>query len=150
MTFMKKILSTNAPKSVIFIRSALALVFVGEGLQKFLFPAALGVGRFIKIGIPAPEIMAPFVGVVEIAGGILILFGLYTRLASISLIIDMIVAISTTKIAMLFKDGIWAMLHESRVDFTMLLGCIFLLIVGGGISSLDYKLIFSSKENKPE
>jgi uncharacterized membrane protein YphA (DoxX/SURF4 family) len=134
---MKKILSTDAPASVILIRFILALVFVGEGVQKFLFPAALGVGRFIKIGIPAPEIMGPFVGVVEIVFGLLILLGLYTRLAAIPLIIDMIVAISTTKIPMLFKDGIWPMLHESRVDFSMLLGCIFLMIIGAGTFSLD-------------
>jgi len=141
---MNKILSTNAPGSVILIRFILALVFIGEGIQKFLFPAALGVGRFIKIGIPAPEIMAPFVGVVEIVGGLLLLFGLFSRLASIALIIDMLVAISTTKIPMLFKDGIWAMLHESRVDFSMLFGCIFILISGAGIFSIDHFL--SNKE----
>lgn len=135
---IKKVLSTDAPASVVLIRLILALVFVGEGVQKFLFPAALGVGRFIKIGIPAPEIMGPFVGIVEIVFGFLILLGLYTRLAAIPLIIDMIVAISTTKIPMLLKDGIWPMLHESRVDFSMLLGCIFLLIIGAGSFSLDF------------
>lgn len=135
---IKKVLSTDAPALVVLIRLILALVFVGEGVQKFLFPAALGVGRFIKIGIPAPEIMGPFVGIVEIVFGFLILLGLYTRLAAIPLIIDMIVAISTTKIPMLLKDGIWPMLHESRVDFSMLLGCIFLLIIGAGSFSLDF------------
>ncbi len=140
----KKILFTDAPSAVVLVRFLVAMVFVGEGIQKFLFPAALGVGRFVKIGIPAPEIMGPFVGAVEILGGLMILFGFYTRLASIALIIDMIVAISTTKIPMLFKDGIWSMLHESRVDFSMFFGCIFLLIIGAGVSSIDYKL---SKEN---
>jgi len=141
----KKMLSTKAPASVIYVRLFLALVFVSEGIQKFLFPDALGVGRFIKIGVPAPEFIAPFVGVVEIAGGLLILFGILTRFASITLVIDMIVAISTTKIPILFKDGIWTMLHESRVDFSMFLGCIFLLIVGAGKFSLDY---FLSKPGK--
>lgn len=144
---MKKILSTDAPASVILIRFILALVFVGEGVQKFLFPAALGVGRFIKIGIPAPEIMGPFVGTVEIVFGFLILLGLCTRLAAIPLIIDMIVAISTTKIPMLFKDGIWPMLHESRVDFSMLLGCIFVLIIGAGSFSLDFIISKKSVKN---
>ena len=142
---MNKILSTNAPSSIILVRFLIALVFAGEGIQKFLFPQALGTGRFIKIGIPAPEIMAPFVGVVEIAGGLLILFGLFTRFAAIALTINISVAIITTKIPMLFKDGIWPMLHESRVDFSMFFGCIFLLIVGGGLSSIDYKL--SKKKN---
>jgi len=144
----KSLLSTKAPSSVIFIRFLLALVFVGEGIQKFLFPDALGVGRFIKIGIPAPEIMGPFVGAIEIIGGLFILFGILTRFASIALIIDMIVAISTTKIPMLFKDGIWAMLHESRVDFSMFLACIFLLFIGAGKLSLDY-MLSKPKKNVP-
>jgi uncharacterized membrane protein YphA (DoxX/SURF4 family) len=137
---MNKILSTNAPSSIILVRFIISFVFVSEGIQKFLFPQALGAGRFIKIGIPAPEIMAPFVGVVEIAGGLLILLGLFTRLAAIALTINISVAIITTKIPMLFKDGFWSMLHESRVDFSMFLGCIFLLIAGGGLSSLDNML----------
>ena len=137
---MKKLLATNAPATLILVRFLIAMVFVGEGIQKFLFPQARGVGRFINIGIPAPEIMAPFVGFVELAGGLFILLGLFTRFASIALIIDMLVAISTTKIPMLFKDGIWSMLHESRVDFSMFFACIFLLIVGGGLSSIDHNL----------
>lgn len=137
---MNKVLSTNAPSSIILVRFIISLVFVSEGIQKFLFPQALGVGRFIKIGIPAPEIMAPFVGVVEITGGLLILFGLFTRLAAIALTINISVAIITTKIPMLFKDGFWSMLHESRVDFSMFLGCIFLLIAGGGLLSLDHMI----------
>ena len=94
-------------------------------------------GRFIKIGIPVPEIMAPFVGVVEIVCGALVLIGLITRLAAILLIIDMVVATSTTKIPILLEKGFWAMAHEARVDWSMILGSLFLLIVGGGAWSLD-------------
>lgn len=57
-------------------------VFLSEGVQKFLFPDALGVGRFVKIGIPAPQIMAPFDGVFEVGCGVLLLVGLMTRLAT--------------------------------------------------------------------
>ena len=114
-----------------------ACVFLSEGIQKFLFSESLGVGRFIKIGIPLPEIMAPFVGVVEIVCGGLILLGLFTRLASIPLIINMLVAISTTKIPILLEKGFWAMAHEARTDWSMILGLIFLLIVGSGRWSLD-------------
>jgi putative oxidoreductase len=132
-----KLLASDAPRAVILIRLIVGGVFLSEGIQKFLFPAELGVGRFVKIGIPSPEIMAPIVGVVEIAGGILLLAGLLTRLASVPLIIDMIVAISTTKIPILLKSGFWAMAHEARVDYSMILGCIFLLIAGAGAWSLD-------------
>jgi uncharacterized membrane protein YphA (DoxX/SURF4 family) len=121
-----------------------ALVFLSEGIQKFLYPMELGVGRFIKIGIPTPEVMAPFVGVVEILGGALLLIGLVTRLASIALTFDMLVAIATTKIPMLLANGFWKMAHEARVDFSMLLGLIFLLIVGSGAWSIDS--MFGSRE----
>jgi putative oxidoreductase len=132
-----KLLASDAPRAVILIRLIVGGVFLSEGIQKFLFPAELGVGRFIKIGIPSPEIMAPFVGVVEIAGGILLLAGLLTRMASMPLIINMIVAIATTKLPILHKSGFWAMVHEARVDYSMILGCIFLLIAGAGAWSLD-------------
>ena len=122
---------------MVLIRLAVGAVFLTEGIQKFLFPAALGVGRFTKIGIPAPEIMAPFVGVVEIGCGTLLIVGLLTRLAAVPLIIDMLVAIATTKIPILLKSGFWAMAHEARTDYTMLLGCVFFLIVGAGRWSLD-------------
>jgi len=140
-----KIIRTNAPKSVVLIRLVVGWIFLSEGIQKFLFPDAQGVGRFIKIGIPAPEFFAPFVGVVEIVGGTLLIAGLLTRLAAIPLIIDMLVAIKTTKIPILIKSGFWAMAHEARVDFAMLFSCLFLLIVGAGAWSFDSYL--SRKKN---
>ena len=122
---------------VFLVRLMVGSVFASEGIQKFLFADALGVGRFTKIGIPHPEIMAPFVGVVEILFGAMLLLGLFTRLSTIPLIINISVAIATTKIPMLFADGFWKMAHEARVDGSMLLGLIVLLLVGGGRWSLD-------------
>jgi putative oxidoreductase len=127
-------------KAVVLIRILVGWVFLSEGIQKFLFPDALGVGRFVKIGIPWPQFMAPFVGVVEIVCGALLLIGLITRLASIPLLIDIMVAIVTTKIPMLPKSGFWATMHEARTDFCMLLGLIFLQIVGSGSLSFDDRL----------
>jgi putative oxidoreductase len=126
-----------APAAVVLIRLLVGLVFLSEGIQKFLFPAALGVGRFTKIGIPAPEFLAPFVGAVEIGCGALVVVGLVTRLAAVPLLIDITVAIATTKIPLLSRAGFWAAAHEARTDYSMLLGLIFLLIVGGGPWSLD-------------
>jgi putative oxidoreductase len=139
-TLFDRIVTSSAPRSVMLVRLVVGGVFLSEGVQKFLFPDALGVGRFVKIGIPAPEIMAPFVGVFEIGCGVLLLAGLLTRLAAIPLIIDMVVAIASTKIPMLIKSGFWAMAHEARVDYAMILGCLFLLIVGAGPWSMDAKL----------
>ncbi len=128
---------TDAPRSVIFIRLVVGGVFLAEGIQKFLFPESLGVGRFEKIGIPWPGFTGPFVGVVEIVFGAMLIAGLLTRLAAIPLIIDISVAIATTKVPMLIEKGFWAAVHEARTDFAMLLGSIFLLIVGAGPWSLD-------------
>jgi uncharacterized membrane protein YphA (DoxX/SURF4 family) len=124
-------------KAVLVIRILVGWVFLSEGIQKFLFPNSLGVGRFVKIGIPSPQAIAPFVGVVEIACGILILIGLITRLATVPLLIDIAVAIYSTKIVAFARNGFWGTLHEARTDLSMLLGLIFLLLVGGGSWSLD-------------
>jgi putative oxidoreductase len=150
MSFGPKIVATTAPRSVILIRLIVGAVFLSEGIQKFRFANDLGVGRFVKIGIPAPQIMAPFVGGCEIVCGFLLLIGLFTRLAAIPLIIDISVAIISTKIPILLGHGFWrfslsklpaygfwSMAHEARVDFAMLLGSLFLLIVGAGAWSVD-------------
>ena len=129
--------ANRAAKAVLLIRILVGWVFLSEGIQKFLFPETLGVGRFLKIGIPWPQVMAPFVGVVEILCGTLLLIGLLTRLAAIPLVIDICVALYSTKIVTLAKNGIWSTLHEARTDASMLLGLIFLLMVGGGSFALD-------------
>jgi len=135
--WMFAVTSNRAPAATILIRLVVGGVFLSEGIQKFLYPVSLGVGRFIKIGIPAPEFMAPFVGAVEIMFGSLIILGLLTRLASCPLIINITVAICTTKIPILMKSGFWPAAHEARVDCAMLLSLLFLLIVGAGRYSLD-------------
>jgi putative oxidoreductase len=140
VNFRRKVLKTSAPASAVFVRVAVGAIFLSEGVQKFLFPLELGAGRFAKIGFPAPGATATFVGVVEIVCGLLILAGLLTRLAAVPLIIDMLVAISTTKIPMLLKSGFWAAAHEARVDFAMLLGLLFLLAAGAGPLSADARL----------
>ena len=104
---LRRLLASDAPAAVWLIRLLVGAVFVSEGIQKFLFPAELGVGRFTKIGLPSPEMLAPFVGVVEIIGGLLLLLGLFTRPAAMALIVDMLVAITTTKVPILLKDGLW-------------------------------------------
>jgi putative oxidoreductase len=141
---MTRVLETHAPRATILIRLLVGAVFLSEGVQKFLFPADLGVGRFAKIGIPAPQLLAPFVGMVEITCGLLIVIGLATRLAALPLAIDMVVAILTTKAPLLQSRGFWGMAHEARPDWCMLLGCMFLLLVGAGEWSLDARISRSS------
>lgn len=148
-----RILSTAAPRSVVVIRLMVGAVFLSEGIQKFLFPADLGAGRFERIGIPIPEITGPFVGLVETVCGALILVGLVTRPAALLLLINMSVAVVSTKVPILLghgfwgfqlrdlsRYGFWSMAHEARTDFCMWLGSLFLLIVGAGLWSLDARI----------
>lgn len=133
----ESIIHTDKSNTTILIRCMVGAVFLSEGIQKFLFPDLRGAGRFEKIGLPEPEFLGCFVGSFEMLCGLLILVGLFTRLASIPLIIVMLVAISTTKADVLADKGFWEMLHGSRTDWSMLLGNIFLFIKGGGRWSID-------------
>jgi putative oxidoreductase len=144
-----RLTATTAPASVVLIRLFVGVVFLSEGIQKFVYPDALGTGRFDKVGIPAPGFVAPLDGVFEIICGALILAGLLTRLAAVPMIVDMIGALLITKLPILWgdaalfpgKSGWWTFLHESRTDLAQLCGSAFLLIVGAGAFSLDARLI---------
>lgn len=151
MIFRIFALETSAPAAVLLVRLLIGLVvFLPEGVQKLIFPDILGAGRFAHIGIPFPDLTGPFVGIVEIVCGLLVILGLLTRLAAVPLIVIMIVAIVSTKVPILLgqdfwifhvpklaRYGAWSMLHEARTDLVMLLGALFLLIVGGGAWSID-------------
>jgi uncharacterized membrane protein YphA (DoxX/SURF4 family) len=144
------LVSRSAPAATILIRVMVGAVFLAEGIQKFLYPAEVGAGRFAKIGIPQPELLAPFVGSVEIVCGTLVLLGLFTRSAVVPLLGVMAVAFVTTKLPILLGQdlgpfrlrqlpyyGFWGFAHEIRTDFSMMMGSLFLLLVGPGPLSLD-------------
>jgi len=124
---------------LLLLRLLVGCVFLAEGIQKFLFPDALGAGRFAKIGIPAPQFFGPFVGIVEIVCGSLLIVGFFTALAAIPLLIDIAVAIVSTKVPMLLKQGFWPTIHVARTDFCMLLGLVAILLLGAGGISFDQK-----------
>ena len=147
---MRALFITDAPAATVLLRVMTGSVFLSEGIQKFLYPEDLAAGRFTKIGIPSPEIMGPFVGGCEVICGALLIVGFLTRVAAIVLLIDISVAIVSTKIPVLLghgfwgfslmklpRYGFWSMMHEARTDFSMWLGLLFLLIVGAGRWSFD-------------
>jgi putative oxidoreductase len=157
-----KLLATDAHASVVLVRIALGIIFVSEGFQKFLFADAQGAGRFAKIGIPAPQLLGPFVGAVEIASGALVLVGLLTRVAALALVVDMLVALATTKVPIWLghgywrfshtfapKSGGWALLHESRTDLAMLLCAAMLTFAGAGAWSLDAMIAARGQRSIP-
>jgi uncharacterized membrane protein YphA (DoxX/SURF4 family) len=150
MKITRSLFDSRAPNSVALIRLMVGSVFFFEGLLKFIHPDELAAGRFAKIGMPAPQVLGPFVGGVEVVCGALVVVGLLLRLAAIPLLIDISVAILSTKIPILLGHGFWnfalaklprygflSMMHEARTDFSMWLGLVFLLIVGPGRWSLE-------------
>lgn len=139
---MHNLLHTSPRATIILIRLMVGAVFLSEGIQKFLFPALRGAGRFEKTGLPAPEFLGSFVGFFEILSGALILLGLFTRLAAVPTLIIMLVAIFTTKGAVLTNEGFCPMMHGSRTDWAMLLGSVYLIMEGGGKWSVDRSLAF--------
>jgi putative oxidoreductase len=143
--FNARILATVNDNRSILIRLVVGLIFLSEGIQKYLFPEILGTGRFLKIGFSDPEFWAYFTGTFEIICGALILFGLLTRLASIPLLIIMITAFITTKWPILTEKGFWQMVHEYRTDFAMTCLLIYLIIYGSGGWSIDNGIQKSSK-----
>lgn len=125
----------------LLVRIVVGLVFLTEGIQKFIFPELLGTGRFEKIGFSDPAFWAAFTGTFEIICGTLVLIGLMTRFASIPLLIIMITAFVTTKWPLLVSKGLWAFSHEYRTDFAMTILLIYLLIYGAGRISADSKFL---------
>jgi len=124
--------------SLLLIRLPVGLIFVTQGILKFLDPN-MGVLRFTRIGFAHPYFTAHFVGCFEIICGGLVLLGLWTRLASLPLLIIITTAIVTTKIPELSRpgQGVWYMISDARTDFAMLCGLLFLLLEGAGAWSLD-------------
>ncbi|MFZ0889438.1 MAG: DoxX family protein [Candidatus Binataceae bacterium] len=136
---MNKFLASNWNlRSVIFIRLAVGLIFLTQGILKYIDPH-MGVLRFTKIGFPYPGFTAHFVGSFEIACALLVLIGLFTRVAGIPLVIVILTAIATTKFPELFHadQGFWFMVSDARTDFAMTMSLLFLISVGAGSWSLD-------------
>jgi|SRR5581483_208056 len=139
---------TTGPNSTLFLRLMAGGVFFWEGMLKFVYTNQ-GVGRFTKLGMPFPHFTANFVGALEIAGGLLLLSGLMTRAIAIPFVVEMIVAILSTKISLYLgtsplplppvppQVGIWAVLHEVRSEYAQLLTTLFLMVNGPGKWSLD-------------
>src|ERR1043165_1971745 len=141
----------DGPRAILMIRLMAGAVFFWEGILKFVYTNQ-GVGRFTKLGFPAPYFTATADGWFEIVGGLLLLTGLFTRLIAVPFVIEMLVAMASTKIALYLGTsplplppapptvGIWAVLHEIRSDYAQIMSVLFLGIVGPGRWSLDAAL----------
>src|SRR5437868_729419 len=151
--------STDVSGAIILLRLMAGSVFLWEGVLKFVY-ANQGVGRFTKLGFPFPQATANFAGVLEIVGGLLLITGLFTRLICVPFIIEMLVAMLSTKIPLYLgtsplplppvppQVGFWAVLHEIRSEYAQLACCAFLLVDGPGRWSVDALLAGSRADHK--
>src|SRR6516164_11192117 len=151
----------SAPRATLLIRLMAGGVFFWEGILKFVY-VNQGVGRFTKLGFPFPDFTASFVGGLEIVGGLLILLGLGTRFVAVPFLIEMVVAMLSTKIGLYLGTsplppppsppviGLWAVLHEVRSEYAQLLTTAFLLVVGPGSWSLDARWAYKRTEDQRE
>ena len=149
----------NNSSAIVILRLMAGGVFFWEGLLKFVYTNQ-GVGRFTKLGFPMPDITADFVATLEIVGGLCLLLGLFTRLAAILFVAEMIVAMLSTKISLYLgtsplplppsppKIGLWAVLHETRSDYAQIMVSLFLLIEGPGRESLDHYFAIQKLKKK--
>jgi uncharacterized membrane protein YphA (DoxX/SURF4 family) len=129
---------------MMLIRVMVGLVFMTEGILKFVRPQELGTGRFAAIGLPYPQVLAPLVAVTEIVAGLAVMIGFYAGDAALALLAVILVALVTTKLpillgrpmgpfalAKLAHYGAGSFLHEARVDLCMLLGTVAVVIDAG-------------------
>lgn len=135
-----RIIQVQSDHKSLIPRLVVGLVFLSEGIQKYIMPEVVGAGRFERIGFVNFEFLAYFVATFEVLCGVLLLAGFVVRLSSIPLLIIMFIAIVSTKIPMLINDGFWVMAHAARTDFAMTMLLIFLMIFGAGKGSIDYLL----------
>jgi len=139
---------------MLLVRIVVGLVFFTEGLLKFIEPGELGAGRFAHLGLPLPQVLAPFVGLVEVVAGGALMIGLYAGDAALLLLIVILTAILTTKVPILLghrfgrfeppklnRYGLLSFLHESRTDLSMLVGCVAVLL-DRGLTMVQTKRIF--------
>ncbi len=127
-------------RAILLVRIAVGLIFASQGLLKYIDPK-MGVERFTKIGFSRPWFTAHFVGTFEMICGVLVLAGLFTRIAAVPLLAVISTAIAATKIPELFRpnQGVWFMVSDARTDFAMFCSLIFLIASGAGVWSADHR-----------
>ena len=139
----------NKNHPLLLVRIIAGIIFLTEGILKFVYPGELGSGRFAHIGLPMPQILAPFVAGVEIAAGAALILNAYAGAAAALLLCVIVTALVTTKIPILLghglgpfsipkntaHTGLLGFVHEARTDLAMLFSLIAILIDARGIGT---------------
>jgi len=121
------------------VRITVGVVFMGTGWTKLHNLPAI-TKNFYAMGIPAPEILTPFVSGVEFVGGILLLIGLLTRFAAVPLMVVMVVAVIAAKLGDI--DSLEDFLGFEEVSYFVMFA--WLAIAGPGPVSVDHFVLKAS------
>ena len=127
---------------IFIVRIVTGLLFAIHGWQKFAFGIGGVTAYFSKIGIPMPEVMAPFVAGLELIGGVLLILGLATRWISLLFVCEMLV---TTLYVQLPAKG-W---NGADLDRMVLAAALLLVLAGPGAAAIDSLITADSSAKKP-
>ena len=119
--------------ALMLVRVVAGVIFIAHGAQKVFVYGFEGVaGGFAQMGIPMANIMGPFVGLLELFGGIALVIGLLTRLASLGLAFNMLVALFIVHL----KAGFFL---PNGYEFVLALmgSALALTVAGAGAYSID-------------
>jgi len=140
---MTRILQTSDDGKMVFVRMIAGVVFVSEGIQKYLVVSLLGPSYFQDIGFGHPMFWSYFTGSFEIVCGLLVVAGLFTRIAAVPLLTIMITAYFTAKLPVLLDKGFLSFAQVYRVDYALTILIIMLLVYGAGRWSVDLRILRS-------
>lgn len=118
------------------LRVVTGAIFVAHGAQKFFVYGVAGTtGAFGGMGVPMPGVTAPLIAAIELLGGIALILGLGTRIASALLAATMVGAIALVHL----KNGFF-MPNGFEYAFALLGATAALALGGGGAFSADSRL----------
>ena len=119
--------------ALLVLRVSVGVVFAQTGWGKLHHLPDI-VDYFRTLGIPAPELQAPFVASLEFFGGLALIFGLGARLFAVPLLGTMVVAMITAK-----KDEVEALTDVlGFIEWHYLVFFLVIVLMGPGRLSLDH------------
>lgn len=136
----QKILVTEPDNTFFLIRFMVGFYFLAGGVLKFAYPELQEIGFYSSFGGVTAGSIVTVISALELICGLMIVAGFFTRIAAIPLLLIVGFTVFIGKFPILLEEGFWLMAHISRIDFAMFLGCVFLLINGSGMWSIDWKI----------
>jgi putative oxidoreductase len=129
-------MNTTKRWGITILRVMVGIVFLAHGGQKVFVYGFSGVsGAFGQMGIPMPTVLGPFVAVLELVGGMMLIVGVGTRWVSILFAIEMAVAVLKVHLS-----GGFFLPQGFEFALTMFAACCAVALEGPGPAALGRTL----------